>query len=290
MGAVGDGGGTAVQAGAASLIPLTLSVMIDTHCHLDYLDDPASARGELGLSAMVCIGASPEHARKAVALAEQFPDVYATVGLHPTDTGEDTPEARQELEALACHPRVVGLGESGLDDYWDDTRRAAQRSAFEWQLELARRVGKPLVIHTRDKAGQDSAHRGVMDVLSQWPDVPVILHCFSGHPELLRFGLERGEHTYFGFAGNTTYKNAHEIHAAARTLPLERMLLETDAPFLAPVPKRGKPNRPGYVRHTLDFIANLREMPADTLERMTDANARRVYGLVPLAEVPDAAV
>ncbi|QFP77491.1 TatD family hydrolase [Deinococcus sp. AJ005] len=253
--------------------------MIDTHCHLDYLDDPATARGELGLNVMVCIGASPEHARKAVALAEQFPDVYATVGLHPTDTDEDNSEARQELETLALHPRVVGIGESGLDDYWDDTKRAAQLSAFEWQLDLARRVGKPLVIHTRDKQGEDSAHRGVIDVLSQWPDVPVILHCFSGHPELLRFGLERGEHTFFGFAGNTTYKNAHEIHAAARTLPLERMLLETDAPFLAPVPKRGKPNRPGYVRHTLDFIAGLREMPAATLERMTDANARRVYGL-----------
>ncbi|GGO18265.1 TatD family hydrolase [Deinococcus humi] len=264
--------------------------MIDTHCHLDYLDDPASARGELGLSAMVCIGASPEHARNAVVLAEQFPDVYATVGLHPTDTTEDTPEARRELEQLARHPRVVGLGESGLDDYWDDTQRAAQRRAFEWQLELAQRLGKPLVIHTRDQQGQDSAHRGVMDVLGQWPDVPVILHCFSGHPDLLRFGLERGEHTFFGFAGNTTYKNAHEIHEAARTLPLERMLLETDAPFLAPVPKRGKPNRPGYVRHTLDFIASLREMPADVLERMTDANARRAYRLGTRAEASEAAV
>ena len=103
--------------------------MIDTHCHLDYLDDPASARGELGLTAMVCIGASPEHARNAVALAEQFPDVYATVGLHPTDTAEDSAQARQELEALAAHPRVVGIGESGLDDYWDATAagRPAQR-------------------------------------------------------------------------------------------------------------------------------------------------------------------
>ncbi len=253
--------------------------MIDTHCHLDYLDDPASARGELGLTAMVCIGASPEHARNAVALAEQFPDVYATVGLHPTDTAEDSAQARQELEALAAHPRVVGIGESGLDDYWDATARPAQLSAFEWQLDLARRLGKPLVIHTRDKQGEDRAHRGVMDVLRQWPDVPVILHCFSGHPELLRFGLERGDHTYFGFAGNTTYKNAPDIHAAARTLPAGRLLLETDAPFLAPVPRRGKPNRPGYVRHTLDFIAGLRGMDVPELEAITDANARRVYRL-----------
>ncbi|UBV42291.1 TatD family hydrolase [Deinococcus taeanensis] len=253
--------------------------MIDSHTHLDYLDDPASARGELGLSAMICVGASPQHARNAVALAEQFSDVYATVGLHPTDTAEDSPEARAQLEALAGHPRVVGIGESGLDDYWDPTKRAAQQQAFEWQLDLARRNGKTLVIHTRDQAGQDSAHRGVMDILNAWPDVPVILHCFSGHQGLLRFGLHRGEHTFFGFAGNTTYKTALDIQAAARDLPLSRLLLETDAPFLAPVPKRGKPNRPGYVRHTLNFIAALRDMDPADLERATDENTRRAYHL-----------
>ncbi|MEF2276810.1 TatD family hydrolase [Deinococcus sp. YIM 134068] len=251
--------------------------MIDTHCHLDYMGDPASARGELGLTGMVCIGASVEHARNAVALAERFPDVWATVGLHPTDTDEDGPEARAVLERLATHPRVIGIGESGLDDYWDDTKRAAQVAAFEWQLDLARRTGKPLVIHVRDKLGQDRAQRGVVDVLAAWPDQPVILHCFSGHAGLLACGLERG--AYFGFAGNTTYKNAREIQDAARTVPLDRLLVETDAPFLAPVPKRGKPNRPGYVRHTLEFIAELRATTAEELEAVTDANARRVYGL-----------
>ncbi|WP_102128244.1 TatD family hydrolase [Deinococcus planocerae] len=251
--------------------------MIDTHCHLDFMGDPASARGELGLTGMVCIGASREHARNAVALAERFGDVWATVGLHPTSTEEDGPETRAEIERLALHPRVVGIGESGLDDYWDDTRRAAQVEALEWQLDLARRVGKPLVIHVRDKAGEDRAQRGVIDVLAAWPDQPVILHCFSGHPGLLEFGLERG--AYFGFAGNTTYKNAREIQEAARVVPLKRLLVETDAPFLAPVPKRGKPNRPGYVRHTLDFIAGLRGLGAGELEQVTDDNARRVYNL-----------
>jgi TatD DNase family protein len=118
-----------------------------------------------------------------------------------------------------------------------------------------------------------------MDVLCAWPDVAVILHCFSGHPALLHFALDRAAPTFLGFAGNTTYKNAPDIHAAARTVPLDRLLLETDAPFLAPVPKRGKPNRPGYVRHTLEFIANLRGLDPAELERMTDANARRVYRL-----------
>ncbi|GGK27995.1 deoxyribonuclease [Deinococcus malanensis] len=253
--------------------------MIDTHTHLDYLEDPDSARGELGLSAMVCIGASLEHARNALDLAGRFNDVYATVGLHPTETQEDDPKVRAELEALALHPRVVGIGESGLDDYWDDTRRNAQVSAFEWQLDLARRLGKPLVIHTRDKAGHDSAHSGVMDMLREWPDVAGILHCFSGHAGMLRFGLERAAPTYFGFAGNVTYKNALEIQEAARAVPLDRLLLETDAPFLAPVPRRGRPNRPGYVRYTLEFIAALRGMDPTELEQITDENARLIYGL-----------
>lgn len=251
--------------------------MIDTHCHLDYLDDPAAARGELGLSGMVCIGAGTVHARNAVALAEQFPDVWATVGIHPTGTEDDTPENRAELERLAQHPRVVGIGESGLDDYWDDGQRAAQLAALEWQLDLAQRLDKPLVIHVRDKKGEDSAHRGLLDVLPHWQNVRLILHCFAGNRDLLRYGIEQGH--YFGFAGNVTYKNAPEIQAAAREVPLERLVVETDAPFLAPVPRRGKPNRPGYVRHTLEFIAELRDLTPEELERATDENARRVYGL-----------
>ncbi|WP_425147809.1 TatD family hydrolase [Deinococcus sp.] len=252
--------------------------MIDTHCHLDSLENPAAALGELNLSGAVCIGASPQHARNAVELAARYPQVWATVGLHPTDAAEhDTPAARAELERLAQHPRVVGIGESGLDDYWAQDQRHAQQSAFEWQCDLARRVAKPLVIHTRDRQGQESAHLGVIQTLKAHPGVTAILHCFSGYRGLLEAGLERGD--YFGFAGNTTYKTALEIQAAAREVPLDRLLLETDAPFLAPVPKRGKPNRPGYVRYTLEFVAALRGMDASELERVTDENARRVYGL-----------
>ncbi|MDO4262978.1 MAG: TatD family hydrolase [Deinococcus sp.] len=251
--------------------------MIDTHCHLDYLDDPAGARGELGLSGLVCIGAGMEHARSAVALAEQFPDVWATVGIHPTGTEDDTPQNRAELERLAGHPRVVGIGESGLDDYWNAGQRPQQRAALEWQLDLAARLDKPLVIHVRDKKGEASAVAGLLDVLPSWENVSLILHCFSGNRDLLAYGLERGH--FFSFAGNVTYKNAPEIQAAAREVPLDRLLLETDAPFLAPVPRRGKPNRPGYVRHTLDFVAGLRNLDPAELEEQTDRNAQRVYRL-----------
>ena len=253
--------------------------MIDSHCHLDYIEDPGAALSELGLTGVVCIGASPEHARSAVALAEQYESVWATVGIHPTDALEhDSPEVRAELERLALHPRVVGIGESGLDDYWAQDVRQVQQAAFEWQLGLARRLGKPLVVHTRDRQGQESAHLGVIQTLKSWPDVTAILHCFSGHRGLLVAGLERGD--YFGFAGNVTYKSATGIQAAAREVPLGRLLIETDAPFLAPVPKRGRPNRPGYVRHTLEYLAELRGMDAAELERVTDENARRVYKLV----------
>jgi TatD DNase family protein len=251
--------------------------VIDSHCHLDYIEDPSAALGELGLSGVVCIGASPEHAVKAVALAEQFPQVWATVGIHPTDAAEhDTPEARAELERLARHDRVVGIGESGLDDYWAQDARPQQLAAFEWQLGLAQRLGKPLVIHTRDRQGQESAHLGVIVTLRGWRGT-AILHCFSGHRGLLASGLERGD--YFGFAGNLTYKSAAEIQAAAREVPLDRLLIETDAPFLAPVPRRGKPNRPGYVRYTLEYLAELRGLEVAELERLTDENARRVYSL-----------
>ncbi|MFC4456054.1 TatD family hydrolase [Deinococcus sonorensis] len=253
--------------------------MIDSHCHLDYIEDAEAALGEQGLTGAVCIGASPDHARNAVALAARHPQVWATVGLHPTDAAEhDSREARTAIEQLSLEPQVVGIGESGLDDYWAQDQRAAQQASFEWQLDLARRRGLPLVIHTRDRDGQDSAHQGVIQTLrSQGSGVAAILHCFSGHSGLLACGLERGD--YFGFAGNLTYKTAQPIRDAALQVPLDRLLVETDAPFLAPVPKRGRPNRPGYVRYTLAFLAELRGMSEAELERITDENARRVYRL-----------
>ncbi len=252
--------------------------MIDTHCHLDYLDDPASARGELGLSAMICVGANVEHARNALALADQYPDVYASVGLHPTDVAaEDSPQTRAELEALSSHPRVVAIGETGLDDYWAHDQLEVQRSAFAWQLDLGRQRDLPVIVHTRDAPGGERASLGCAEMIraAGWPRG--ILHCCNGHAGLLRAALDTG--WYVSFAGNLTYKSAQTIQEAARFVPPDRLLVETDAPFLAPVPKRGKPNRPGYVRYTLQFLAALRGLSELEAEALTDANARAVYRL-----------
>ena len=249
--------------------------MIDTHCHLDYLDDPASARGELGLSALVCIGADVQHARNAIALAEQFEDVYATVGLHPTETSQDGPETRAELERLSEHPRVVGIGETGLDDYWDAGARRQQGEAFEWQLDLARRRKLPIIVHTRDQAGSEETSLECARFIRAAQYERGILHCCNGQPTLLRAALDAG--WFVSFAGNLTYKSAQVIREAARFAPAEQLLVETDAPFLAPVPKRGSPNRPGYVRYTLDFFAQLRGVGIRELEAITDQNAKRAY-------------
>ena len=247
--------------------------MIDTHCHLDYLENP-DLEPPL-LTALVCIGANVEHARASIALAERFENVYATVGLHPTDTLEDSPNTRAELEALMSHPRVVGIGESGLDYYWDAAPQEVQISAFEWQLEQARERNLPIVIHTRDKQNQEACSLDCADTLERAGWSRGILHCCNGHVKLIETGLELG--FYISFAGNLTYKNATAIQEAARWVPLERLLVETDAPFLAPMPHRGKPNKPSLVRHTLEFLAGLRGLSFEEMERVTDENARACF-------------
>ena len=251
--------------------------MIDSHCHLDNLPDPDAAVGEAGLEALVSIGASPAHARAALAIAERNPQVFVVVGLHPTDAGSDSPQVRAEIEDLATRPKVVGIGESGVDYYWDAATPQAQLAALEWQLDLARRLDKPVVIHTRDKDGQVGAFHDCAAALENAGWGKGILHCFAGDPRLLEAGLALGYHV--SFAGNLTYKNAHAMREAAAAVPLGRLLVETDSPYLAPMPHRGKPNRPALVRHTLEVLAQVRGLSFAEAEELTAANARRVYGL-----------
>jgi TatD DNase family protein len=251
--------------------------VIDTHCHLDRVPDLDAALAN-DLRAMVTIGTDPARSDQAVRLAETHPRVVAAVGLHPNEASlADDAEARARVAELARHPRVVALGETGFDTHWRDETLATQRRAFDWHAEQARATGKPLILHVRDGRGREDASLAAAEALRAHPDVPGVLHCFAGHPELLRTGLELG--WMVSFAGNLTYERATAIHAAARAVPEERLLVETDAPFLAPVPHRGERTLPGWVRHTAAALAELRGAPLARLEPLLDANAIRFYRL-----------
>lgn len=253
--------------------------MIDTHCHLDRCDDLSRALDN-DLRAMVTIGTDPARSREAVRLAEAEPRVFAAVGLHPTEASlVDDPAARAAVAALADHPRVVAIGETGFDTHWRDETLAAQRRAFDWHAGLAREHGKPLILHVRDAQGGRDASRAATDAIRAHPDVPGVLHCFNADAELLAAGLETG--WMVSFAGNLTYPSAGALREAAAEVPEERLLVETDAPFLTPVPNRGKRNLPGWVEHTARVLAEVRGVALDRLEPALDANAERFYRLSP---------
>jgi TatD DNase family protein len=220
---------------------------------------------------VVTIGVGRASSERAIALAEEHPDqVSATVGVHPHDADAFTAADEAWLAELAAHPRVVAVGECGLDHYREHASPAAQRRAFSAQIGIAREVGKPLVIHTREAAQE------TLDMLAaEAGDHPVILHCFS-LPERLAEVAERGY--LLSFAGQVTFPRALELQAAARDAPDELVMVETDSPYLTPVPRRGRPNRPANVAHTLRFVAALRRVAEGDLDALTTRNAARVFG------------
>ena len=251
--------------------------MTDTHCHLDACEDLSSAV-DPELRAMITVGITRERSRKAVELAQTHPNVWAAVGIHPNHASDAAdPATRSAVGELARHPRVVAIGETGFDTHWDKETLDAQSKAFRWHVEMASETGKPLILHVRDKQGAEDASQRAATFLREAGYGSGILHCCNGHDELIDTGLELG--WYVSFAGNLTYKKATALHAAARRIPRERLLVETDSPYLAPVPKRGKPNIPSYVRHTAAFLAGLRGETLAEVEAYTDANAQRVYKL-----------
>lgn len=255
--------------------------MIDSHCHLDRCEDLEVALDN-DLRAMVTVGTDPDRSRTALRLAEAHARVFAAVGVHPNDASiADDPDVRRAIEEAAAHPRTVAIGETGFDTHWHNETLDSQRRAFDWQADLARRCDKPLILHVRDRDGSREASAAAADALraAAWPRG--VLHCFGGDEELLRTGLELG--WMVSFAGNLTYKSAANLRAAAAEVPRDRLLVETDAPFLAPVPKRGKRNVPGFVEHTARVLAEVRaearsEDPHE-LEAVLDANAERLYRL-----------
>jgi TatD DNase family protein len=256
--------------------------VIDSHTHLDLCQPPDSelvaAAVQAGVERLVTIGTTGSSCRSALQAAEDFPQVYAAVGRHPNyATGFDDADLA-ELKALAAHPKCVAIGETGLDYYRGSpsaqravTPREDQHRAFRAQIELARELDKPLVIHTRAAADDTLAILG-----EQADGLRVILHCFS-MPERVEECLEH-EDWRFSFAGNATYHKAADLRTAALRVPLERLLVETDAPFLSPQPVRGKPNQPAHVVHTAAALAVERRLPYDELDAAIQRSAQAVFG------------
>jgi TatD DNase family protein len=242
--------------------------VIDTHAHLG--DDAAEvlerARAA-GVTRVIDVATTVAAARTSLARAETEDGVYACLGVHPHEAGD--PADLDELRELLQHPRAVAVGETGLDYFRDYAPHDAQQQLFDAQLALAAELGKPVVIHTR-AADADTLERLLRH------DGPVVLHCFSSQP-LLEPALER--QWYVSFAGNVTYKNAYDLRAAARRVPADRLLAETDSPYLAPQAVRGRRNEPAYVRHTLAVLAAARGVDETELEHQLDENATRVFGL-----------
>ncbi len=248
--------------------------MIDSHTHLDLCEPPdtelVAAAERAGVVRILTVGTEGASCRAALAAAEAFPQVYAAVGRHPNHaTGFDDADLA-ELRALAAHPRCLAIGETGLDFYRDHAPRADQERAFSAQIALARELGKPLVIHTR-AAEEDTLAR----LAAEAQGVSVVMHCFS-MPAHLDECLERGY--AISFAGNVTYKSAADLAQAARRVPDERLLVETDAPYLTPQPVRKHPNQPAFVAHTAAFLAELRGVSVDELGAAVQGTAARLFG------------
>jgi len=249
--------------------------MIDSHTHLDR--GPASeaelvrAAAEAGVSRMLTIGLDPESCRAALAAAEAYEAVFAAVGRHPNEAAGFTDDDARELAELARHPGCRAIGETGLDYYREGAPREAQARAFAAHIELAREAGLPLVVHTRE-AEEDT----LATLEEQAAGVTVVLHCFS-MPGRLEACLEHPD-WWISFAGNVTYPRNESLAAAADRVPLDRLLVETDAPYLSPQPQRKHRNQPAYVVHTAAFLAERRRIEYAELEAAVDANGARLFG------------
>ncbi len=250
--------------------------LFDTHAHLHFPEFDADREAMLararaaGVRRMVTIGTDADTTRAAIAVAEHEPDVWATAGVHPHDAGESDDAALAEVERLAGEPRVVAIGEIGLDFFRNLSPREAQERVFRRFIALARRVRKPVVVHCRD------AHAEVLSILSEErvAEVGGIMHCFSGDVEIARRCLDLG--LVISLAGPVTYPNARALPDVARFVPADRLVIETDCPFLPPQGYRGKRNEPAYLALTATRVAELRGEALETLARRTSDNARRL--------------
>jgi TatD DNase family protein len=253
-------------------------MLTDSHCHLNYkglVEEQAAvlARARAaGVTTMLNISTKAGEWDDVIGVAEREPDVWASIGIHPHEA-DVHPDVETELLALrALHPRVVGIGESGLDFYYDHSDRDRQRESFRSHIAAARQTGLPIIVHTRD--AEEDTHRILADEMDKGSFTGVI-HCFTASADFARKALDLG--LFISMSGIVTFKNARDLQATAREVPADRLLIETDAPFLAPVPHRGKPCEPAFVADTARFLADLRGETVEGLAASTSANFRKLF-------------
>ena len=257
-------------------------MLVDSHCHLDFPDfeaerDAIIARAKAaGVERMVTISTRVRKFPDILRLAERYDEVYCSVGTHPNNAHEELDVTAEELVRLSQHPKVVAIGEAGLDYHYDYAPPEAQRQGFLVHIEAARRTGLPLVIHARS-ADEDMA--AILTEETGKGAFPFILHCFSSGAELARRGVELGG--YISFSGIVTFKNSTELREIALQTPPERLLVETDAPYLAPVPHRGKRNEPAFVAHTAKVLGETLGVSDAEIRRITSENVFRLFSKMP---------
>jgi TatD DNase family protein len=257
-------------------------MLIDTHCHLDFPDfaaerDDIVARAHAaGVKQMITISTRVRKFPDILAIAETYPSVFCSVGTHPHNADEELDITVAELVALSRHPRVVAIGEAGLDYFYDNAPRDAQAIGLRNHIAAARETGLPLVIHSR--SADDDMAAILMEETGKGA-FPFLLHCFSSGPDLARVGVALGG--YVSFSGILTFPKSEELREIAKTVPPERMLVETDAPYLAPKPFRGKRNEPAYVAHTAAVLAETIGVSTEDIARMTTENAFRIFSKMP---------
>jgi TatD DNase family protein len=259
--------------------------VIDTHCHLNFdgfnadRDAIIARANAVGVTRIIIPAIDRATTDQAISLSGQYPGIYAAVGIHPNSTAAYTPDDIRWITSQARAPKVVAIGEIGLDYHWHDSPKATQHSAFMAQLETAAQLELPVIIHNRD------AHDDVISILESWvhslppslQDRPGVLHSFSAPPHIAERALAAG--FYLGFTGPITYKNADEVRHIAARVPKDKLLVETDAPFLTPAPFRGKRNEPSYIPYIVERLAALHQISADEMARLTTENADRLFQL-----------
>jgi len=259
-------------------------MLIDSHCHLDFealaadIDGVLARAAVAGISHMVTISTHVEKFSTYAALAERFGNVWCSVGTHPHHADEELHIGTDDLVRLSAHPRCIAIGEAGLDYFYDNAPRQAQATGFRRHIAAARITGLPLVIHSR-KADEDMA--AILEEESGEGAFPFVLHCFTAGEELARRALALGG--YLSFSGIITFRNAEDIRAVAKWVPADRYLVETDAPYLAPIPHRGESNEPSFVRHTAEKLAEVRGISLEQLGQETTANFARLFSKSGLA-------